>query len=182
MKKLILKVLAWRIKKNYKNSHSVKRNNIPYSLSKKIGIIFSVEDIKKHEGIKHLIHLLENDKKEVTVLSYLGKGKENFEFRFDYFSLEDLSFFGQIKSESVLNFIATKFDYIFHIDPSCENVLINNILVQSKAAYRIGICMQVNESAPYEFIYKPAQGEGFKNIVEEVLNYTKALTKHDTNI
>lgn len=181
MKRFALKFLVWRTKHNLKSSYFIKRSNVSYPLSKKVGVIFSVKDIKKHEGIKHLVHILEQDKKEVTVLSYLGKGKENFEFRFDYFSLKDLSFFGQIKSESVNSFINTKFDFIFHIDPDDENILIDNILVQSKAAFRIGTCMQVDKSALYELIYKPRQERDFKEIVEEVLNYTKALTKHDTN-
>ena len=100
----------------------MSRTNIPYYESQKVGLIFSVEDMEKHEAIKHLVHMLEQDKKQVTVLSYLPKGKENYEFKFDFFSETSFTLSGNVKSENILNFINTKFDYIFHIDPRCENM------------------------------------------------------------
>lgn len=176
MKALTQRVLAWRTRQRLKKGGSIARTNTPYLESQNIGLIFSVEDMEKHEAIKHFVHLLEQDKKQVTVLSYLPKGKENYEFKFDFFSETDFTLSGKVKSESVLKFINTKFDYIFHIDPRCENILIDHILVQSKATCRIGICAN-NKTEFYEFIYKPTSGEAMKNIVEEILNYTKALTK-----
>lgn len=176
MKALTHRVLAWRTRQRLKKGGSVARTNIPYYESQKVGLIFSVEDMEKHEAIKHLVHMLEQDKKQVTVLSYLPKGKENYKFKFDFFSETSFTLSGNVKSENILNFINTKFDYIFHIDPRCENIMIDYILVQSKATCRIGIC-ENNKTEFYELIYKPTSGKNIKSIVEEVLNYTKALTK-----
>lgn len=176
MKALTHRVLAWRTRQRLKKGGAFARTNIPYFESQKVGLIFSVEDIEKHEAIKHLVHLLEQDKKQVTVLSYLPVGKENHEFKYDFFSETDFTLTGKVNSENILKFINTKFDFIFHIDPRCENILIDNILVQSKATCRVGICAN-NKTEFYEFIYRPTSGKNMKDIVEEVLNYTKALTK-----
>ena len=175
MKSIALNFLKWKIKKNL-GKPSSKRKNIPYSSAQTVGVLFSVADLEKHEAIKHFVHLLEKDKKNVTVLSYLGEQKENFEFRYDYFNLADLSFFGQLKSESAEKFAKQKFDFLFHLDPIATNPLMDYILSECKALCRVGI-KSGEQNAVYELVIKPEQDKTILEIVEEVYRYTKALSK-----
>src|SRR5579871_4684526 len=92
------------------------RASLPYRQAKNIGIMFSVEDKQKHLDIKDFIHHLEEDGKKVTVLEYLPLKKENYEFKFDFFTINDLSFWGAINSEPAVKFSETPFDYLFYID------------------------------------------------------------------
>ena len=62
------------------------RDSIGYKNAKNVGVIFSIEDLNKHKSIKNFIKTLEKGGKTVQVLSYLGKGKENHEFLFDFFT------------------------------------------------------------------------------------------------
>src|SRR5205809_5286037 len=86
------------------------RANIPYKHAKSVGIIFSVEDREKHDYIKDFVRHLEQDGKKVDVLEFLPKKKENFEFLYDFFTVDDLSFWGKITSEKAIRFCNTPFD------------------------------------------------------------------------
>ena len=74
----------------------------------------------------------------MEVLSYLGKGKENYEFLFDFIRSQDLNIWGIIKNEHAITFSQTNFDYLFHID-KIRNDIIENLIARSHAKCRIGI-------------------------------------------
>ena len=54
------------------------------------------------------------DGKQVQVLEFLPKKKENPEFMFDYFTIEDLNFWGKLSNEQVEKFTKINFDYLFN--------------------------------------------------------------------
>lgn len=174
MKAIAIKLLIWHTKNFIRKSTALKRKNIAFAESKKIGIIFSVNDLSKHEAIKHFVNLLEKDNKEVSVLAYLPPSTENFEFRFDYINIDSLSNLGHIKSESADKFIDTKFDFLFHMDVEKNNPIIENILSQSKASCRVGLYKEGKE-ALYELMLRHDSGKEIKGIVDEVYYYTKEL-------
>jgi hypothetical protein len=131
-----LKFLDFRTKKALKNSHAV-RATIPYSASKEVGIIFTVEDKQKHQLVKSFISRLQNDGKKVQILEFLPKKKDNPEFMFDFFTIEDLNFWGKINSETADKFCRTNFDFLFILDTH-PNPLIAHILANSLAHCRVG--------------------------------------------
>ncbi len=113
------------------------RANLPYKQATNIGIIFSVEDKMKHDGIKDLVKKFEHDGKKVSVIEFLPNKKDNYEFLFDFFSDKDLSFWGNITSPSALKFSDTPFDFLYYIDAT-PNPLILNLLARSKSKCRVG--------------------------------------------
>jgi hypothetical protein len=150
---------------------STKRASTPYKHAENFGIIFSVEDRQKHDNIKDLIKRLEQDGKKVSVLEFLPKKKENYEFLFDFFTLEDLSFWGNITSERAMKFSNTPFDYLFYID-SQSNPLVLNLLARSKAHCRVG---RFNESdSPYFELMIEDNGT-VKSLIDNVYKYTRQL-------
>lgn len=102
-----------------------------------MGIIFTVEDKQKHFAVKEFIKKLEHDGKHVQVLEFLPYKKENYEFRFDYFTDEDVSFWGNINSNNAIQFASAPFDFLFYLDLS-PNPFILNLLAKSKAKCRVG--------------------------------------------
>lgn len=151
--------------------NGVKRASTPYKHAESIGIIFSVEDRQKHDGIKDLIKKLETDGKKVQVLEFLPKKKENYEFLFDFFTLEDLSFWGNINSEKAVKFSNTPFDYLFYID-SQSNPLVLNLLARSKAHCRVG---KFNETDSPYFELMIEDGGNTKSLIDNVYKYTRQL-------
>ncbi|RAV99526.1 DUF6913 domain-containing protein [Pseudochryseolinea flava] len=113
------------------------RANLPYTNAQTVGIIFTVEDKQKHFAVKDFIRKLEVDTKHIQVLEFLPAKTENYEFKFDFFSDKDLSFWGNITSPNALQFAETSFDFLFYIDLTA-NPLILHLLARSKAKCRIG--------------------------------------------
>ncbi|MEJ7645759.1 MAG: hypothetical protein WKF87_14285 [Chryseolinea sp.] len=113
------------------------RDNVPYQSSRQIGVIFTVEDKAKHESVKEFIRKFEADGKQVKVIEYLPFDKQNYEFKFDFFTDNDLSFWGNITSNDALKFVDIPFDYLFYLDTD-PNPLMLHLLARSKAKCRVG--------------------------------------------
>jgi hypothetical protein len=147
------------------------RASIPYQQAKNVGIIFSVEDKQKHVDVKEFIRLLEQDGKKVHVLEYLPLKKENYEFMFDFFTIEDLNFWGNLNSDKAIHFSETPFDYLFCIDKE-SNPLVLNLMARSKARCRVGRFHET-ESPYFEMMIE--QNGTTKGLIETMYKYTKQL-------
>ncbi len=110
---------------------------MPYRKAQTAGVIYTIEDRQKHDQIKEFIHKLEQDGKKVQVIGFLPKKRENHEFLFDFFTIKDLSFWGNITAPNALKFADTPFDFLYYLDTE-PNPLILHLLARSKARCRVG--------------------------------------------
>jgi len=147
------------------------RATVPYRDAQQIGIIFSVEDKAKHETVKQLIRKFEQDGKQVQVLEFLPEKKDNYEFKFDFFSDNDLSFWGKITSGYALRFAAKPFDYVFYLD-TVPNPLILHLLATSNAKCRVG--RSWSEGHPYFELMVDSAGN-INLMSESMYNYATQL-------
>ena len=162
--------LKWRTLAALRKNKSL-RTSTPYRKSNSIGIIFTVEDKQKHDEIKEFVRRFEQDGKNVKVLEFLPKKKDNFEFLFDFFTINDLNLWGQITSEQALKFSQTNFDYLFYIDND-HNPLILNILAQSKALCRVG---RHHESSEPYFEFMIGSEGTISGLITNMLKYTRQI-------
>jgi hypothetical protein len=146
--------------RSYLKHNTALRTSLPYNKANSIGIIFSVEDRRKHDDIKEFVRRLELEGKHVTVMSFLPKNADNYEFLFDFFTEKDLNFWGNIQSESANRFADMTFDFLFYLDTE-PNPFILNILARSRAHCRVGK-------------YFP-KGEQYFEFMLEIKGGTKAL-------
>jgi hypothetical protein len=151
--------------------NKTSRVNKPYKEAVNIGIIFTVEDKQKHDAIKELIHYLERDGKKVQVLEFLPEDKTNHEFKFDFFTMKDISFWGDVTATNALKFTDTPFDYLFYIDKE-SNPLILHLLARSKAHCRVGKYNEIEN--PYFELMIEETGST-KKLIETMFNYTSQL-------
>jgi hypothetical protein len=131
-----LSFLQYRTNNQLKKNKSI-RGNIPFQEAKSIGIIFTIEDRVKHDLIKEFIHKLEHEGKKVQVMTFLPNKKENHDFMFDFFTMKDISFFGEVTSHDTIKFADTPFDYLFCIDTEPSR-MIEYLLARSKSKCRVG--------------------------------------------
>lgn len=162
--------LHFRTNSALKSNESL-RTSIPYQQAQSVGILFSVEDKQKHEAIKDFIKTLQQDGKKVTVLEFLPKYKDNYEFKFDFFTIKDLSFWGKVNSPDADKFMESPFDYLYCID-STYNPLILHLLAKSKARCRIGKFSSKDQ--PF-FELMIEQNGSVKNLIDSMYKYTKQL-------
>lgn len=152
-------------------SNTSLRASIPYQQALSIGILFSVEDKQKHDAIKDFIKLLQADGKKVKVLEFLPSKKENYEFMFDFFTINDLSFWGKVTSPDADKFIETPFDYLYVIDKA-SNPLVLHLLARSKAKCRIGKFSKEDQPF-YELMIE--QNGSIKSLIESMYKYSRQL-------
>lgn len=162
--------LNWRTKSALKRNKSL-RANIPYQQAHTVGILFTVEDKQKHHDIKEFIHQLERDGKKVQVLEYLPKKKENYEFMFDFFTIDDLNFWGTLNSSVANKFATTPFDFLFCVDKE-SNPLLLYLLSISKAHCRVGRYHELEQDY-YEMMIE--QNGTIKGLIDTMYKYTKNL-------
>ncbi|MTI20565.1 hypothetical protein E1176_05995 [Fulvivirga sp. RKSG066] len=166
------KLLSYKTKSIIKKSQ-VPRGSMAYNNAETIGLIFSIDDLHKHESIKRFIDRLSADNKKVEVLSYLPKKKENHEFLFDFFTVKDINFWGTFTSEKVEKFAKKPFDYLFYLDVE-SNPLIRNILAMSKAKCRVGRFSEENE--PFCEMMIQTTDNSIDSLINEMYKYTKILS------
>lgn len=155
----------------YLKHNKTLRASLPYQQAKTIGIIFTVEDKKKHDEVKELIKRLEAEGKQVKVISYLPKDKENYEFLFDFFTDKDLTFWGNITSDTANRFIETPFDFLFYLDTTA-NPLIMSLIARSKAKCRVGQFWESKE--PY-FELMIGSKNGTRSLIDGIYKYASSL-------
>ena len=168
------KLLALRTKLFVKKNN-FERITTSFSEAKKIGIVFCVEDKVKHASIDHFVHKLQKEGKTVKALCYLPKGKENYEFRFDFFARADLSFWGNFTSPLIEEFLQEDYDYLFSIDHK-SHFLVDNIIARSKAKCRIGLYQEEHN----QWLEMMVRVQEFKNIdkaIDQMYHYTMELQK-----
>ena len=172
----VSKFLQFKTRRHLKKNE-VKRHTTDFKKATKIGIIFSSEGIDKHHAVKALIKSLKEEGKEVSVLSFLGKGRQNHEFLFEIFSNNDISFWGTIQNESVLQFVDESFDYLLDLDTS-NNQILENILAMSKAKCRVGIYKE-GKGPFFELMINPKNPDSSQELINDIYHYTKNITVHE---
>lgn len=164
------RLLQFSTRKAIRKNDSL-RVSIPYKQAQSVGVLFSVEDKQKHDAIKAFVKQLEADGKMVEVLEYLPVAKENYEFLFDFFTIKDLSFWGNLKSVVAEKFMNTPFDYLYCVD-RVHNPLILHLLARSKARCRVG---QFGENGHAYFELMIEQGGNIQSLIESMYKYSRQL-------
>jgi hypothetical protein len=165
-----LNFLKTRTANQLKKNKSVRKST-DYKKAETIGILFSVEDKKKHDEVKEFIQKLQQDGKKVQVLEFLPEKKENPEFMFDFFTIKDISFWGQIESAKTLKFSDTAFDYLFCLDIKL-NPMISYVLARSKSKCRVG---KYSENTENLFELMIDSNGNTKSLIDGMYKYTTQL-------
>ena len=167
MRNKLLKVRTdWELKSN-----KTIRSTVSYDQAHNVGVIFTVEDRQKHEAVKEFIKKLEHDGKKVQVIEFLPEDRENYEFKFDFFSEKDLSFWGKVTAENALRFSEAAFDFLFYVDIE-PNPFILHLVARAKARCRVGRSWP--HTRPYfEFMIESINNN--QSLIEGMYKYTSQL-------
>ncbi len=171
-------LLKYKIERGHKKSRFLHRA-YEYNKLKKVGIIFSILDLKKHDAVKKFIKILQADGIEVKTLAYKPKDTQNFEFYFDFFEENDFGIFGQVKSHHIHTFLDQKLEYLFCLD---ENVSLymQYLLVKANSGTRIGVYQDNPQTARYfELMVKPKNSGDTKLLTEELIHYVRKISGNE---
>lgn len=171
MQMLANKLLQYRLTKLLKKNRV--HDSIGYKDAKYIGVLYSAEDLKKHDAIKKLVASLTKDGKKIEVMSFLPEDVQNFEFKFNFFTKEEISWQGKFTSRDVNSFISQQFDYLFYVD-FISQPMMRYILALSQAKCRIGHYEEENRPV-CELMVAP-ELTTYKSLIDEMYKYTQILT------
>jgi len=148
-----------------------------YQDAKNIGILFKIEDDEKHDALNEFVKTLQNEGKNLTLLTYFERLENNpYNFRYEFFSKKDITTLGKIKSRPVQNFIETPFDYLYCVTVN-HFLPFDSILLKSQAKCRIGRYFPEQESC-FELMLDLKETNGVDELIKQMLHYTKKLTKN----
>jgi hypothetical protein len=164
--KLLKARTDWELKTN-----KTSRTTVPYTQALNVGVIFTVEDKQKHESVKEFIKKLETDGKKVQVIEFLPEDRDNYEFRFDFFSEKDVNFWGKITADNALRFSDKPFDFLFYLDIT-HNPFIMHLLARGKARCRVGRSW-VDARPYFEFMIESINSN--QSLIEGMYKYTAQL-------
>ena len=170
------KLLPWKTKILAKKNLSA-RDTVDFRESKYIGILFSVEDRHKHDLIINLVERLEEGNKKVEVLTFLGKDRENYDFKYDFFTIKDLSWTGKLNASNVIDFSNKKFDYLFYLDVE-PSLLLESVLAMSKSKCRVGPCTEPPHSDFYELMIRIENKTDIGSFIDQVFFYVNKVVPH----
>ena len=160
-----------------KEKNDAERATSNYQEAKSIGILFKIEDDDKHDALNNFVKKLQGEGKELMLLTYFERLDNNpYNFKYDFFSKKHMTALGKIKSREVQKFIETPFDYLYCITVS-HFLPFDTILMKSNAKCRIGRYFPEQEAC-YELMLDLKDGEGVDHLIEQMLHYTKKLTKN----
>ena len=165
-----LSFLRYNTKSQLKKNKTL-RSSTAFKKAMSAGILFTIEDRAKHDAVKDFVKKLELEGKSVTVLAFLPEKKENFEFLYNYFTLKDISFWGNLLSTDALQFSNTPFDFLYCLD-EMPNAMVLNVLARSKARCRIGNYQEGDETY-YELMIE--NKNGIKGLLESEMRYSREL-------
>ena len=118
-----------------------------------------------------MIRKLEQDGKKVSVISFLPKNTENFDFLFDFFSEKDVNFWGTVTSENAIRFTEKPFDFLFYLD-TLPNPMLMHLIARSKAHCRVGRFWQGNEKY-FELMIESK--DSTRSLIDGIYQYTSIL-------
>jgi hypothetical protein len=139
-----------------------------------------MESEEKFSKIKMLQKDFEQLGKQVEVLSFLPKGATNYEFLFNIFTLQDISFTGKFRNEDVNKFAATRFDYLLVFDSSLSPIM-RNIVARSNAHCRMGCYFEDSEKL-FEFMISQNEQRNSLHLINEITKYLKGLNKESAYV
>lgn len=171
-----IKALQMKTKGIQKKSNDAHSNS-KYEKAHNFGLVFTMGDKIKHEDIKFLVKSLEKDGKNVNALAFLPKKAENHEFMFNFFTIKDLGFWGDLESDAINNFLAKKYDYLLFLDLEIHP-LNESILTRVKSQFRVGPYIEGKENL-FDLMLHSESKTGFKAYYEQVLHYIKLLNNDE---
>ena len=164
------KIIEFQLPKLLKKS-PVRRKTVNYADAERVGVLVTLHDHEKQHAIDEFVDRLVADHKEVEVLCYDKRRARNKIFGYVQFTRRDISFFGRLRADYVLDFINRDFDYLFHLDTESE-VVLDKILALSRARCRVG-CDLPEHRDYYELMVK---ANSLPELSDMIFRYVKLVS------
>jgi len=144
----------------------------PFEEAKSVGIIYTWGGSKKEALVSGFIEQIKHDR-NIECLCFNPNKNTTIDTIRPVLSDTDVSIMGKINSPETVNFLNSKFEYLFHLDFDLSEMT-EVLLIKSKARCRIGLHSD-NSSSPYELMIGINENAGLDNLIEQMLKYVNVI-------
>ncbi|MGD1840259.1 MAG: hypothetical protein ACFB0B_05090 [Thermonemataceae bacterium] len=157
----------------------IERQTVNYKDAHNIGILFSSSHEENHKAINYFVKLLQKDGKKIHVLAYFEEKHTNpFDFRFDFFTKQDIDSHGRVQCLQANEFMEKRFDYLYCINPQHLGYF-EYILHRSQAKCRVGK-YHPESVGSFELMINTLDCADTVDLILQMLHYTKGLITHNS--
>jgi hypothetical protein len=147
--------------------------------ARKIGILYTLDDVPVYETVSEFVTQLQQDHKEVKALGYVKKKEMINRFlpklSYDFFSSKDINCFFKPIHTKVNDFISKEFDIL--IDLSLKDSLpLKYICGLSMAHCRIGRYSEEN-TVCYDLMLDIGSDTSLKDYIRQIIHYSTIINK-----
>lgn len=164
------KIIALQLPKLVRKSPA-RRRTVNYQNAERVGVLTTLQEYEKQQVIDEFVDRLVADQKEVEVLCYDRRRTRSKIFGYVQFSDRDISMFGSIRADYVLDFIHRDFDYLFHLDTESD-VILDKILALSRAKCRVGRDLPEH----HDFYELMVNADSLDDMQEMIFHYVKLVS------
>ena len=160
-------------KKIVKKSFSNVKHYASDKVIKKVGILFDESYFYEREALVGELIAKEIDEKDIKILVFKNKIKNNEIFDYPVFSFKDLTWIATIDKKEVTDFVNEPFDLLInYYDTEKTPLLLVSYL--SKASFKVGFSV-IDKRLNHFMISTNA--ENYKVFIDELFKYLKILNK-----
>jgi hypothetical protein len=177
MKQISNFTLKWRNKYSQRYAEKPQRKTLNFVDTKDIGILAYLSEDKDYQVLDNLIKKLQAEGKNVKILVYHAQPADIVNsLKYSFFTPDDLTVTGKIKSEEATDFINTKFDYLYCLNNISSEVT-DYIMLRSKALCRIGKYFPEKKYCFELMIH--TTGESLEELSQQLLHFTSIISKNE---
>jgi hypothetical protein len=165
-----------------KGVHDHKMVNL--DAAKRIGILYTLDNVPAYEVISEFVTQLQHDQKEVKALGFVRN--KNLISRFlpklsyDFFSRRDINWFYKPIHSKVRDFIEKEFDILIDLSLQ-ESFTLKYISGLSKAFCRVGRYSEEN-TANYDLLFYMNSSLPLNDYIKQITYYLTVINKNATNV
>lgn len=152
---------------------SIQHSSIPFEKAKRVGILYDITEMSDSVFVDNYVQVLKKAGKTVELLTYVNEVSEDAEFKVQYFTKKDLSWYGLPVGEVVDKFTETPFDILMslHISPIPE---LEHIAALSHASFRVG---RYDDSKVecYDLMIDNASNKNLQHFIQQVDKHLKIM-------
>jgi hypothetical protein len=169
--------LKWRNKYSVRYAEKLQRKTLNFVDAKAIGILAHISEDSDYQILESLIKKLQAEGKNVKILAYHAQPVDIVNsLKYSFFTPDDLTVTGKIKTEEATDFINTKFDYLYCLNNTSSEVT-DYIMLRSKALCRIGKYIP-NKDYCFELMIHTT-GESLEELSQQLLYFTSIISKNE---
>jgi hypothetical protein len=149
--------------------------------ARKIGILYSLDDVPDYERVSEFVSVLQNEQKEVKALGYV-KNKELVQrflpkLSYDFFSRRDLTWFYKPVHATVKDFIEKEFDLLIDLSTT-DNFPLRYISGLSRSLYKVG-CFSAENTLYYDFMINLRPGMSTSDYLGHIQHYLSIIKPNE---